>query len=164
VFGAGAELHPTAARIEAMPAAERRALVVRLEELLSTPPSGGLPASAVRALRDAGHEIGFHTRTHDTLTTLGKDELRAALSEGRAELEQITGTALEAIAYPSGRTSEAVFAAAAEAGFKRGYTTLPDPVGPGGDPLRMGRVDPALHTAGSLHAALNRALLRKPRT
>jgi peptidoglycan/xylan/chitin deacetylase (PgdA/CDA1 family) len=146
-----------------MPRAERAALVQRLDALLD-PPRGGLRTDAVRKIAEAGHEIGFHTLTHDTLTTLSDSELRTAMHNGRAELEAASGRGIEAIAYPSGEAGQKVFAAAREAGYKRGYTTQPDPIGPGGDPLMQGRLDGALHSADSLHLALGRALLRKPRT
>ncbi len=162
-FGDGAEVHAVGARVEALPRAERHALVAELDELLG-PPQGGLRAGAVRSIRRAGHEIGFHTLTHDTLTTLGPHELETALEDGREQLETVTGAALEAIAYPSGRADDAVLAAVREAGFKRGYTTQPEPVGPGSDPLALGRVDAALQTATKLHLALGRTLLRRPRT
>ena len=163
VFEGAGGIHDVGAKVEAMPPAERRKHVAQLDELLG-PPSGGLRADAVRRMSEAGHEIGFHTRSHDTLTTLDGTELHAAMSDGRDELEALSGRPLDAIAYPSGQAGQAVFAAARDAGFKRGYTTQPDPIGTGGDPLMLGRVDGALHSAASLHLALGRALLRKPRT
>jgi peptidoglycan/xylan/chitin deacetylase (PgdA/CDA1 family) len=163
VFGDHADIHAVGATVEALPSAERHRLVARIDGLLG-PPSGGLRADAVRRMSEAGHEIGFHTLTHDTLTTLGEAELHAAMRDGRGELEAISGRPIDAIAYPSGKAGEEVFAAARDAGFKRGYTTQPDPICPGGAPLMQGRLDGALHSAASLHLALGRALLRKSRT
>lgn len=162
-FGAGAEVHEVGARVESLPRAERHALVAQLDDLLG-PPQGGLRAGAVRRMSEAGHEIGFHTRTHDTLTTLDPGELESALRDGREELEALAGRALEAIAYPSGKADDVVLAAARDAGFRRGYTTQPEPIGQGADPLAYGRVDAALQTADGLHLALGRTLLRRPRT
>jgi peptidoglycan/xylan/chitin deacetylase (PgdA/CDA1 family) len=162
-FGEGAEILEVGERTTLMPPSERAALIKRLDALLD-PPSGGLRADAVRKIAGAGHEIGFHTLTHDTLTTLSDGELRTAMHDGLTELEAAAGVEIEAIAYPSGQADQNVFAAAREAGFKRGYTTQPDPIGARGDPLMQGRLDGALHSADSLHLALGRALLRKPRT
>ena len=162
-FGEGAEVHAVGARVESLSRNERRATVEQLDELLG-PPAGGLRAAAVRRMSDAGHEIGFHTRTHDTLTTLDMTELGAALREGRADLEEAAGAPLEAIAYPSGRVDDVVASAARDAGFRRGYTTQPEPVRPGEDALRLGRVDGALHTPEGLHLALGRTLLTRSRT
>lgn len=161
VFG-DSQIFDVGARTTLLPRAERAALVARLDDLLG-PPSGGLRADAVRELARAGHEIGFHTRAHDTLTTLAPEELGAAMEDGRGELEAIAGRPVEAIAYPSGQADAAVFAAAREAGFSRGYTTQPEPIGPAGDPLSLGRLDGALHTPAGLHLALGRALLRASR-
>lgn len=67
-------------------------------------------------LRDAGWEIGSHTRSHPFLTQLDDDALGAELAESRAECEARLG-ACPTIAYPYGDVDERVVAATAAAGY-----------------------------------------------
>lgn len=157
-------IHAEAARVDALPRAERDALVRSLAERMGPQPADrSLRADAVRRLVAAGHEIGFHTRRHDALTTLEADELEAALHDGRAELEAVTGAPLRAIAYPSGRANGDVVARAEAAGFERGYSTMPSPIGAASPPLWLGRVYPSPESASTLRFVLARALLASAR-
>jgi len=77
----------------------------------------------IRALADAGIEIGSHTRNHRVLETLGTDELRDELAGSRRDLENQLGREVRAIAYPVGRRPPAaVRRAVAEAGYRVGLT------------------------------------------
>jgi peptidoglycan/xylan/chitin deacetylase (PgdA/CDA1 family) len=68
-------------------------------------------------LRDAGWEIGSHTRTHPHLTQVLDDAaLRDELTESKAEVEHRLGSC-ETLAYPYGDYDERVVEAAGAAGY-----------------------------------------------
>lgn len=74
----------------------------------------------VEQLRDLGHEIGSHTRTHPNLAALDADALTDELVGSREELEQQLGLRARHVSAPYGdraRFTPAVAAAALEAGY-----------------------------------------------
>jgi len=152
-------IHAHAARVQELPSAQRRRAVQELRAQLDGPPADpGLRAGDVRRLAQDGNEVGFHTREHETLTTLSEAELDDALRAGRSELEAAAGAPLTAIAYPAGRADARVLERVRAAGFQRGYSTMPHPVGPESDPLWLGRVYPSSESAARLSLAIGRAL------
>lgn len=156
----GTGVHQLAERIEAMGPQERDAVATQLAaELGPDPEDAGLRASDVRALVAAGFDVGFHTLRHDRLVTLPDDDLARAMTEGRAALEATLGRPLSLIAYPHGKADHRVARAARNAGFQLGFTGVPEPVVPGGDPLLFGRVVPAHGSVGALAVQLVRTLL-----
>lgn len=91
----------------------------------------------VRALRDAGMNIGSHTRSHRVLFTLKPSELADELAGSRADLERELQTPVRALSYPVGRTLRplpALRRAVERAGYQAGFSTepranlLPDPL------------------------------------
>jgi peptidoglycan/xylan/chitin deacetylase (PgdA/CDA1 family) len=89
----------------------------------------------LRRLRDAGWEIGSHTRTHPQLTRLGGEELMAELTGSREKVIREVGSCTS-LAYPYGDHDDRVRAAAREAGYE-GAATME--LGPA-DPFRYPRV------------------------
>ena len=61
-----------------------------------------LGAQDVLALRDAGMEIGSHTRTHPVLARLSNEQIDAELAGSRQDLADLLGEAPPALAYPFG--------------------------------------------------------------
>jgi peptidoglycan/xylan/chitin deacetylase (PgdA/CDA1 family) len=57
----------------------------------------------VVALRDAGMDIGSHTRTHPILRDLDAEEAEREIAEGRSDLEGILRERIDLFAYPNGR-------------------------------------------------------------
>jgi peptidoglycan/xylan/chitin deacetylase (PgdA/CDA1 family) len=152
-------------QVQSMQPAERDEVADRLAAALGPDPdNSGLRASQVRALVDAGFEIGFHTRHHDFLPNLEVAALAGALSDGRSELEEVVGRPLEAIAYPYGGVDDRVAAAARGAGFSYGFTCHPEAVGVGTDPLLIGRVDEVFESTGRFALRLVRRLWAGRRT
>ena len=128
--------------VQRLPLDER----ARLEEWLlekagPDPETAGLRAEAMTALRDGGFELGFHTRRHPYLPLLDDTALERAMTEGRAELAQLTGARMDTIAYPHGGVDERVAAAARQAGFHSGFALVFEPSGPETDPLMIGRLE-----------------------
>jgi peptidoglycan/xylan/chitin deacetylase (PgdA/CDA1 family) len=156
-------IHEIGREIESMTPAERDGFSAALAEKLGPdPPESGLRTAGVRALVAGGMRIGFHTLRHDSLLSLDADALARAMTAGRAELEAVTGQKLTAIAYPHGHVDSRVVAAARSAGFEFGFTTRPEPAGPGSDPLLLGRLDPSYRSTGHFALQLVRCLVRRP--
>lgn len=56
----------------------------------------------VRALRDAGMEIGGHTHTHPILNSIDDTTAEFEIGECKARLEHLLGTEIRTFAYPNG--------------------------------------------------------------
>ncbi len=87
------------------PVSERLELAGRVaEEAEVIPPNDlMLDENGVRALYDAGMEIGGHTVTHPILASLDEQEARREIAEGKDQLESIIASPLRLFAYPNGR-------------------------------------------------------------
>jgi peptidoglycan/xylan/chitin deacetylase (PgdA/CDA1 family) len=77
----------------------------------------------LRALVDRGHSVQSHGWSHKFLIHCSPTELRDELSRSKRELEEQTGAPVEAISVPGGRWNTGVLRAAAEAGYRRVYTS-----------------------------------------
>jgi peptidoglycan/xylan/chitin deacetylase (PgdA/CDA1 family) len=150
--------HRLAGAIRTWPREQRDALTAALLERAGGEPEPGLREREVRRLVEAGCEIGFHTRDHESLEQLGDAALAAALRDGRERLEAIAGRPLRALAYPFGIADDRVAAAARAAGFATGYTLAPAAVRDGDDPLRLGRLQPSFTSVAHLELDLARAI------
>lgn len=72
----------------------------------------------IRAIADAGHEIGSHSISHPDLTTLSDAQLRRELVDSRARLQAISGQDVDVFAYPFGAWNNRVVDAVAAAGYR----------------------------------------------
>jgi peptidoglycan/xylan/chitin deacetylase (PgdA/CDA1 family) len=72
----------------------------------------------LRALGDAGWEIGAHTSSHPHLPEVDPEQLHRELTESRAVCEREMGRPCRSIAYPFGGSDERVRAATAAAGYE----------------------------------------------
>ena len=149
-------IHIAAAAVQELPPAERdQAAEQLLSEAGPDPAEAGMRADDVRALAAAGCEIGFHTRRHYQLTGLDDGALAEAMREGRGELAELSGQPVDVITYPHGRGDERVAEAAAEAGYRVGFTNRFGVVAAGDPPLLLARIEPSFLSAG--HLALHMA-------
>lgn len=82
----------------------------------------------VRALHDAGWQIGSHGLDHVDMTSLNASELNDQLRGARALIEQELGVPCPAFAYPWGRNSWRTRAAAASAGYSHAAGTIHGPL------------------------------------
>jgi peptidoglycan/xylan/chitin deacetylase (PgdA/CDA1 family) len=92
----------------------------------------------LRALADAGWEIGSHTCTHPRLTSLDDVALAGELTESRERCARELGRPCRSIAYPYGDVDARVAAAAAAAGYEAGAKLAADLRDEG--PLRFPRI------------------------
>jgi len=69
-------------------------------------------------LTESRIEIGAHSRTHRSLTSLTPGALQVEVMESRTHLQQTTGCEVRAFAYPFGDCSEQVIEEVASAGFE----------------------------------------------
>jgi peptidoglycan/xylan/chitin deacetylase (PgdA/CDA1 family) len=84
--------------------------------LVGTP--GFLTWEGVKALDQAGMEIGSHTVTHPRLADLPEDKLRDELVQSRRMLEEHLHKPVDLLAYPYNSVRRNVRAAAEAAGYK----------------------------------------------
>jgi len=160
--GGSGGIRGIASEIEAMSPERREQVSRRLLRLTGADPSdGGLPRQDVGALVAAGFEIGFHTRRHHSLPPLSDEELERAMSEGRGELQELVGAELSLIAYPHGNADARVARAARDAGYRVGFTTVPESVVAGSDPMLLGRLYPSYDSVDRFELEIARMLRGK---
>ena len=99
-----------------------------------------LDAAQIREMAAAGAEFGSHTVSHSDLTRLDDGALRRELADSRAAIEDLAGREVAVVAYPYGYLDERVVAAAREAGYRYGVTTVRGTRQAAGDLLRLRRV------------------------
>jgi peptidoglycan/xylan/chitin deacetylase (PgdA/CDA1 family) len=106
------------------------------------PPWAGMMTwDHVRALADAGHEIGSHSMSHAILPQCARTQKRHELATSRRLLERHLGRPVPTIAYPNGDVDEETERLAAEAGYALGVTTRWGTNPPGARPLALHRCD-----------------------
>jgi GT2 family glycosyltransferase/peptidoglycan/xylan/chitin deacetylase (PgdA/CDA1 family) len=86
-----------------------------------------------------GYEIVSHTVSHRNLTQIGMAELKTELCESKRMLEQILGHEVDGIVYPYGACNKTVCEAAAEAGYRIGFSIEPKTICQSVNPLCIGR-------------------------
>lgn len=102
-----------------------------------------LTASEIRALSDAGFEIGSHSCSHRSMTSLSIRDCVREAERSRGVLEDITGRAVAMFAYPFG--TKADFNAVTEqvlekAGYRMAFTSLHAPLSGTTHALRIPRL------------------------
>jgi len=84
-----------------------------------------LSAAQITEMAAAGFEFHSHSRHHARLTELDDARLTDEVAGSRAELQQLLGTTVEAIAYPYGGVDKRVRQAVAQAGYRLGFGVEP---------------------------------------
>jgi peptidoglycan/xylan/chitin deacetylase (PgdA/CDA1 family) len=84
------------------------------------PERATLDWDGLRALRDAGWEVGSHTVTHPRLTQIADAELERELAHSREAIDAALGERCTSIAYPYGDVDPRVIDAAHAAGYAAG--------------------------------------------
>lgn len=100
----------------------------------------------VRALHDAGMEVGAHTVHHPILATLDDADAEREIAEGRDRLQAIIRAPVRLLAYPNGRPDRDYdrrhAAMARRLGFDAAVTTAPGCASPDADPFQLPRFTP----------------------
>jgi peptidoglycan/xylan/chitin deacetylase (PgdA/CDA1 family) len=102
---------------------------------------GMLDWAQVRDLRERGHAIGGHGRTHRELAALEADEVRREVDGCARDIEERLGERPRLFCYPRGRTSPAVRGIVAACGFEAACTVRPGANPPGADLLALRRTE-----------------------
>ena len=131
--------------------------------------------SQVAEMRAAGMTFGSHTWSHANLAAVAPSRAYDELHRSKVVLEDRIGAPVDGIAYPFGKfhhnVGPAVFDLAAQAGYRRGYVSLPRAVNDRDEPLRIPRfgvgADSVTALAGKVrgdidwHATVHRRLPRR---
>lgn len=96
-----------------------------------------LSAREIIELRRMGFEIGSHTLNHRYLTGLTSAAAAKQIEEGKRQLEQIVGTAINGFCYPGGKFSEEHVQMVRSAGFEYARTTANLHLATIADPYRL---------------------------
>jgi len=112
----------------------------------------------VRALADAGIEIGCHTITHPILSTLSPAEQRREIAGARDRIAERTGVRPALFAYPNGSEldfDDHTVEILKTEGFDAACTTSRGPNRRGADPYRLKRLSIGSDTPAVLTARLS---------
>lgn len=112
-----------------------------------TPPRHLMMASRqVKALRQAGMQIGAHTRSHPILARLSDEQAWAEIKESKDFLERLLGERVGLFAYPNGKPGEDYSPASVDVvrslGFDAAVTTQWGASRAGDDPFQIKRFTP----------------------
>lgn len=140
-----AAVGPVLERLKYLAPEARLREVERLERLLATGPTDDLmmDAERIRALADAGIEVGGHTVSHPILATLDAAAAGAEIIDGKRHLEALLDREVVSFAYPNGRPgrdfNEGNVAQVGAAGFRQAVTTRYATARSDGDRLQIPR-------------------------
>lgn len=98
-----------------------------------------LSVEGMRALEDAGMELGSHTMTHARLTRASPNELADELARSREVLASLAADPLPVVAYPYGDVDDRVKDAARAAGYGAALAVNSGPLEMGADPFEIRR-------------------------
>jgi len=106
----------------------------------SIPPRHLMDAAELRAVRDAGMEVGVHGWYHRDLTKCTPDELEQEVSSSKIELQSKLGVRLDHFAYPYGHYSAKTPPLIASAGYRSGMAVRNKERAVTANPLAMRRI------------------------
>ena len=131
-----------------LPLSTRNALVEQLAAATSAllPSDLMMRSEQVRALRDAGMQVGAHTQTHPILSSLSREQARSEMLGSKQVLERLLSEPIRSFAYPNGKpdadyTAESV-QLARELGFELAVSTAWGAADRSVDPLQVPRFTP----------------------
>jgi peptidoglycan/xylan/chitin deacetylase (PgdA/CDA1 family) len=105
-----------------------------------------LTSEQLRLLRASGMEVGAHTHTHPILTSIGDDEARREIRDGKERLEALLGEPVSLFAYPNGVPGKDFSPRHVDmvrsAGYAAAVTTAAGAIGSAGDRFMMPRFTP----------------------
>ena len=96
--------------------------------------------SQLRAMADAGMEIGSHSLTHPFINTLAPAEIRREFAESKRILEEGIGRAVDVASLPRGSAAPGTAAIVAELGYRAFCTSEPGLVSAATNPFDAPRI------------------------
>lgn len=143
---------------------------ITLSENVASIADGALPASLmmtsseVRAVRDAGMQIGAHTVSHPILAGLSIEDAYNEMAESKAQLEDLLRERVGLFAYPNGKLGTDYLPEHAELarriGFDAAFSTDWGTASSNSDPMHLPRFTPWDRGRLSFAGRLARNLLR----
>lgn len=135
------------ARMKSVPVAETERLVgdlaaaagVEMCELARI--DGFMSWQQVEEMSRAGIAFGAHGVNHRLLTQVGDEEVEAEIGGSREALAGRFPGTVPTFSYPNGYLTPDVVEKVRGAGYRLAFTTTRGPVGPGGDPLLVRRLN-----------------------
>ncbi len=94
----------------------------------------------LRAMADAGMEIGSHSLTHPFINTLAPDAIRREFGESKRVLEDGIGRAIRVASLPRGSGAPGTAAIVADLGYRAFCTSVPGLVSSATDPFDAPRI------------------------
>ena len=95
-------------KIKYLPVAERLVAAHRIADAAQVTPANDLmmTSAQVKAMRQAGMQIGAHTVSHPILARLSDEQARDEIKGSKEFLEQLLGERIGLFAYPNGKPGE----------------------------------------------------------
>jgi peptidoglycan/xylan/chitin deacetylase (PgdA/CDA1 family) len=134
-------IHEGGRTVESLPPDRRDAVAAELHTLAGSSTRPRLDAEAMSELASAGFELGFHTKRHYVLTTLGSGLLERELRDGHGVVERIARHPVTTLAYPHGKADARIARAAESAGFSFAFAGRKSPVDRRTDPFLVPRIE-----------------------
>lgn len=132
-------------RAKSLPTEDRLAFVGRMEDALGGPArpawDGMMSWDQLRAMAEAGHEIGSHSMSHQILPLLDDDALTHEIADSRSILEEKLDRPIETFCYPNGDYDHRTLERVRAEGYRLGVTTKWGPNGEDTNPYELTRVD-----------------------
>ena len=85
----------------------------------------------VRAINEAGHEIGSHSATHPTLTSVSSETLHAEIRDSKRTIQDLLDGAVSGFRAPTCQINDDVYTALASAGYTYSSSVMPSVSIPG---------------------------------
>ena len=134
--------------IKYRPVAERIALTEEIAKLakMQLPQNLMMTSAEVKAMRQAGMQIGAHTVSHPILAKLTDAQAKVEIGDSKRFLEQLLGERITVFAYPNGKPGEDYSQQSVEVvrslGFDAAVSTHWGASRMGDDPLQIKRFTP----------------------
>lgn len=96
--------------------------------------------SSLKTLAKEGHELGSHSHSHQSLTDLGPEKAREDLDKSRTILEDLSGSPVTSLAYPSGNYDRYTIEMTRASGFRTALTTRDGTLDGPIDPYEIPRI------------------------
>jgi hypothetical protein len=135
-------------QIKYRPVAQRVSLTEEIARVARVqPPQNLMMTSAeVKAMRQAGMQIGAHTVSHPILARLTDEQARPEIGDSKHFLEQLLGERITVFAYPNGKLGEDYLPQSVDVvrslGFDAAVSTQWGASRMGDDPLQIKRFTP----------------------